>query len=80
MQTKNAIKKLEGKGLEVRPMGINQFCAYSPTYTIDWSDDMGQAHAFYVKSNTTCDDLQTDYFAGTWCESLKRAMEIAGIS
>ncbi len=62
--------------------GSGLVVAHSPSHTIEWYEDKredssGAVQALYVKRNGAEDNLQTDYFAGSFVRTIKAAIQMA---
>ena len=78
-KTQNAIKILQKAGAQisqhphVRAWTVAQF----PAAQIIVNDQDGEVSSLYVIRNGRRDDIQSDYFAGTYEPSTKAAIELA---
>lgn len=76
VKTANAIKKLKAVGATIEQNG-NHYTAFLPAAKLEISDSNGDANYLYVSRKGQNDDIVTDYFPGTFCRTIKGAIELA---
>lgn len=77
-----AIRKLEAAGYDVRTYERDSRIyahksAAGRGETISFIDQHGEAINIYVKSDHMQDDIQTDYWAGTFTDNISQAIRLA---
>lgn len=81
-RTSYAIRKLEAAGFDVRTYDrdsriYGHKSAAGRGETISFIDQNGEAINFYVKADHMQDDIQTDYWAGTFVDNISQAIRMA---
>jgi len=74
--TVNAVKAMKKAGATVTQNG-RRYIGQFPAAKVEVNDQDGTAITIYVIHNRTQDDLVTDYFAGTFKNTIKGAIELA---
>jgi len=82
MKHANLVKAFEKAGLKVvqDPNRSNSFSVPGEKYSASWytqtnSEGEVETHSVYVKPNDQEDDLMTDYWAGSFRDTIKGAVE-----
>lgn len=78
MKTASAISKFQKAGATIEEAPMRRYVARFPaaTVTINNSSD-GYVESLYVLKNGAKDEIETDYFAGTFKNTIKGAIELA---
>ena len=79
MDTKNAIKKLEKKGFEVKKTEGGMYVAKNPNlrHFIQFYDQEGRVIIIDLRTPGQEDDIMSDYHAGTFCDNITQAIRYA---
>jgi hypothetical protein len=75
--TVNVIRKLERAGATVTKAAGNTYTAQMRAARIEVIDQNGEAINFYVIRHGAQDNLVEDYFAGSFRQNVKQAIELA---
>ena len=78
MKTANALKKLDKSGFEIFNSG-RFFTAKKPGMLHEihfYTTDENTSRGFQVRASMSKDNVQIDYFPGTWCDNLTQAIAI----
>ena len=76
MKTATMKREFEKRGIELKQDGRQHSGIYGNS-EISWIDQDGYALALYVRRLNRHDDIQSDYFAGTFAHSIKYAFQLA---
>jgi hypothetical protein len=76
MQVTNALKKLTKAGFTVTQNG-NRYSAQAGRDVISFREQAGKTICIRVRTENDLDDVMRDYSAGTWCDNLSQAIQIA---
>jgi len=84
MQTSTTIRTLEKAGLTVRkcerPYGSGEYRTEHNGKELTWYDQEGYVVNLHTKRISEATDSQTDYFPGSYWDSLRQAMRSLGLS
>lgn len=71
--------KLRGAGLTPTSIDGYNFSANTDTHSITWFKQQDMVSCLWVKRHGEEDDPQSDYYPGTHCQTIKKALFFAGI-
>lgn len=78
MTIEKAVRKLEKAGFRISNNGRFYF-AIKNEEIIDFHDQDGKVYGIRQRGINDHDDVQSDYFAGVYCDNISQAIRISGV-